>query len=86
MSTCCRILSRFRHIEPAPLYLPWLNDSRSEHEAVIEEVLEPGQAWLVRYQASLWRACADRANTLVSTKDVVRVVGRHNLTLIIQSL
>ena len=32
-------LFRSNHLAPAPLYLPWLDDEQSEHEAVIEDVL-----------------------------------------------
>lgn len=89
MSNCPCTLARFDqldHLEPPPLYLPWLSNTCSEHAAVVEEVLESGREWLVRYQASLWRACGEQADTQVATKDVVCVVGRHNLTLIIRAL
>ena len=74
------------HISPAPIYLPWLDDEQSEHEAVIEDVLEPGKEWRVRYKASFWKACATKAGLQFSPKDVVQVVGRQNLTLVIQGL
>lgn len=74
------------HLAPAPIYLPWLDDEKSEHEAVIEDVLEPGKEWRVRYKASFWKAHAIKANLHLSPKDIVQVVGRQNLTLLIQAI
>ncbi|MBE9065334.1 hypothetical protein IQ260_01565 [Leptolyngbya cf. ectocarpi LEGE 11479] len=74
------------HLAPAPIYLPWLDDEQSEHEAVIEDILEPGKEWRVRYKASFWKAHAIKGNLNFSPKDVVQVVGRQNLTLLIQGI
>lgn len=78
-------LFRSSYLAPAPIYLPWLDDERSEHEAVIEDVIEPGKQWRVRYQASFWKAYAAKANIQFAPKDIVEVIGRHNLTLVIQA-
>ena len=79
-------LFRSNHLAPAPIYLPWLDDEQSEHEAVIEDVLEPGKEWRVRYKASCWKACSTKTHTQFKPNDVVQVIGRQNLTLVIQAL
>ncbi|MEM7064008.1 MAG: hypothetical protein AAF572_12700 [Cyanobacteria bacterium P01_B01_bin.77] len=81
----CNALFRSGYIAPAPIYLPWLDNERSEHEAVVEDVLEPGKEWRVRYQASFWKACSNHVNLQLQPKDIVQVIGRQNLTLIIQA-
>lgn len=78
-------LFQSNHLSPAPIYLPWLDDEQSEHEAVVEDVLEPGKEWRVRYQASFWKACSNSVNLQLHPKDIVHVIGRQNLTLIIQA-
>lgn len=74
------------YLAPAPIYLPWLDNQQTEHEAVIEDVLEPGKCWRVRYQASFWKAYAININTQLQPADIVHVVGRQNLTLVIEAL
>lgn len=86
MFGCHSALVQSEHLAPAPLYLPWLDDEQSEHKAVIEDVLEPGKQWRVRYKASFWKACSTKAGIQFRPKDTVCVVGRQNLTLIIQAL
>lgn len=75
-----------KYLSPAPIYLPWLDHEQTEHEAVIEDVLEPGKHWRVRYQASFWKACSIKTDTQFRPHDIVKVVGRRNLTLFIQAL
>lgn len=75
-----------RYLAPAPIYLPWLDDEQTEHEAVIEDVLEPGKCWRVRYQASFWKACTFTTGIQFQPYDLVQVIGRQNLKLVIQAL
>ena len=84
MVGCIHRLFQSSDFSPAPLYLPWLDGDKSAYEAVIEDVLEPGKQWRVRYQASFWKACSSSLDLQLHPKEIVRVVGRHNLTLIIQ--
>ncbi|MEO0489486.1 MAG: hypothetical protein AAF215_07255 [Cyanobacteria bacterium P01_A01_bin.123] len=53
-------------------------------EAVIDRVVHPGKEWRVRYQASFWKARAVGPQMDLAPGDRVRVVGRHNLALLIQ--
>lgn len=57
--------------------------TRPEYEAVIDEVLVPGRRWRVRYRGSFWQACSSRLNAQFHPRQIVRVIGRQNLTLII---
>ncbi|MEA5462203.1 NfeD family protein [Leptothoe sp. PORK10 BA2] len=85
MVGCQRTSLRYKYLSPAPMYFPWLDDDQSEHEAVIEDVLKPGKAWRVRYKASFWKACSNHADLDLLPQDTVHVIGRQNLTLIIQA-
>lgn len=75
-----------RYLAPAPIYLPWLDDEQTEHEAIIEDILKPGKCWRVRYQASFWKAYSLSTEIQFQPQDLVQVVGRQNLTLVIQAL
>lgn len=66
--------------------LPCLKIGQPEYEAVIEDVVEPGRQWRVRYEASFWKARSVQTGMQFLPKQIVRVVGRQNLTLIIQAL
>lgn len=85
MVGCQHTSLRSRYLSPAPIYLPWLDDEQSEHEAVIEDVLTPGKEWRVRYKASFWKAGSNTVNLDLLPKDTVHVIGRQNLKLIIQA-
>ena len=54
-------------------------------EAVIDRVVHPGKEWRVRYQASFWKARAAGPHLDLEPGDRVRVVGRQNLSLLIQA-
>lgn len=55
-------------------------------EAVIEDVLQQGEEWRVRYQASYWHARSVQSDVKLQSQDRVYVVGRHNNVLLIQPI
>lgn len=71
---------------PTLANLSCLSIGQPKYEAIIEDVVEPGKQWRVRYEASFWKARSAQANMHFLPKQIVRVVGRQNLTLIIQAL
>lgn len=73
------------HSEPRITQLPALTIGYSEQEAVVEDVIQQGRLWRVRYKASFWKARSIHPNTTFFPKDVVHVVGRQNLVLLIKS-
>ncbi|NEP15755.1 MAG: hypothetical protein F6J97_02505 [Leptolyngbya sp. SIO4C1] len=64
--------------------VPAYISERFDHRAVIEDVLEQGHEWRVRYQASFWRARSTQPDAEFLPEDKVYVVGRENLVLLIQ--
>lgn len=63
--------------------LPRLRLRQSELEAVIDEVIVPGKKWRVRYRGSFWQASSSWIDVQFQPRQIVRVIGRQNLTLII---
>ncbi len=56
------------------------------NEAVVDKVISQGEKWRVKYQATTWAARCVREDTCLSPDDVVYVVGRQNLTLLIDTV
>ncbi|MGF1536891.1 MAG: NfeD family protein [Elainellaceae cyanobacterium] len=54
-------------------------------EAIIDKVVSQGEKWRVKYQATTWFARCVREGMSLSPNDVVYVVGRKNLTLLIDT-
>lgn len=54
-------------------------------EATIDKVVSQGEKWRVKYQATTWSARCVRAGVNLSPDDTVYVVGRQNLTLLIDT-
>jgi membrane protein implicated in regulation of membrane protease activity len=54
-----------------------------DQEAIIEEVIEQGKSWRVRYQGTWWTARCIHQMSLFPG-DTVYVVGRHSITLLIK--
>ncbi|MEM9448261.1 MAG: hypothetical protein AAGA75_06980 [Cyanobacteria bacterium P01_E01_bin.6] len=57
-----------------------------DQEAKICRVLSKGLEWQVQFQGSFWKARAIQPNTDFSPSDRAYVVGRQNLTLLIQKI
>lgn len=55
-------------------------------EATICQVLHKGLEWQIKFQGSFWKARAIYPNVDFALNDRVYVVGRQNLTLLIQSI
>ena len=54
-----------------------------DQEAIVIEVIRPGKQWRIHYSGSYWNArCYQTA--LLQPGDVVYVVGRQNITLIVE--
>lgn len=81
-ASCPRHLTE-KHVPEDSWGLPQLRISQPEYEAVVDEVLVPGKKWRVRYRASFWQACSPQVHVQFQPQQVVRVIGRQNLTLII---
>ena len=66
-----------------------LPSSALEHidrEATIDAVIHQGREWLVRYNASFWKARSVEPDVKLVPGDIVFVVGRQSLVLLIQPL
>lgn len=72
-------------ILPQPVWISWHEQSLSEWEGKVDEIVEPGKRWRVKHQATLWFA---RSHQLVnlSPGDGVKVVGRKGLILFIEPI
>lgn len=57
----------------------------SEATAVVKTIIQPGQLGRVRFQGVRWRACCDRALTLVEGTQV-RVLGRRANILVVEPI
>ncbi|MGF1512475.1 MAG: NfeD family protein [Elainellaceae cyanobacterium] len=54
-------------------------------EAIIDKVVSQGEKWRVKYQATTWSARGVREGMSLCPDDIVYVVGRENLTLLIDT-
>ena len=54
-----------------------------DQEAIVMEVIRPGKQWRVHYSGSYWNARCPQAVPL-QPGDIVYVVGRQNITLIVE--
>jgi membrane protein implicated in regulation of membrane protease activity len=72
-----------RGIEMAPLSKTNLN--YSENIAVVEKAIVPSYKGRVRYQGISWLAQCEK-NIEIASEDRVFVVGRRNITLIVEPL
>jgi membrane protein implicated in regulation of membrane protease activity len=52
-------------------------------EAIVEAIVRQGTTWRVRYHASWWFAHCDYP-VMLFPGDIVQVVGRQNITLLIE--
>jgi len=53
------------------------------NEAIIDKVVSQGERWRVKYQSTTWFARCVRQGINLTPDDIVYVVGRQNLTLLI---
>ena len=56
------------------------------NEAIIDKVVSQGKTWRVRYQATTWFAQGIHQGMTLAPNDTVYVVGRQNLTLLIDTV
>lgn len=61
------------------------NSTPWQGEAIVDEEIQPYKTGRVKFRGSYWEARCDRKMTFVPG-EVVRVIGRDNLTLLIERL
>lgn len=71
-------LEQQSHVAPVPV------PSKSS-KAIVDAAISPGRAGRIRYQGSWWSARCEQDITL-SPGAEVRVVGRQNITLLVEPL
>lgn len=65
--------------------LPTPRNDDSAPRAIVAQAIQPGQAGRVRFRASWWYArCA--SDVMLPPNSVVYVVGRQNITLLVEPL
>lgn len=66
-----------------PLEQDSILEAAIAHEAVVEKVIQPGKPGRVKYQGVWWSArCLE--NVTLLPEQTVKVIGRTNLTLLVQ--
>lgn len=61
-----------------------LSLSELDQKAIVQRMVRPEGVWRVRFRGSSWRAISAQPGIEFLPNDVVEVVGRQNITLLIQ--
>lgn len=69
------------NFEPAPLPVV----ATPSGQATVDAIIQPSRTGRVRFQGSWWSARCDQ-NVTISPGEVVRVIGRQNITLVVEPL
>lgn len=62
---------------------PVVDYSTVTGEAIVDTLIEPSQPGRVKFQGSWWSARCDR-NLTIPPGEVVQVIGRENITLLVE--
>lgn len=54
--------------------------------AIVTDILNQGQEWRVRFQATYWHARSVTPNVQLHPQERVQVIGRQGLVLIVQRI
>ena len=80
---CSFLFTGFEHQNSSSL----LQAQESWETGIVSESIEPDRAGRVQFQGSWWPAVCENHMTMTLTSgEIVRVVGRRNLTLIVQPM
>jgi len=60
-------------------------DRNYSGQGIVSETISPSQCGRVQFQGSWWYAFCEQNVTLMAG-EVVRVIGRHNITLLVQPI